>query len=157
MQLVGKLMLHQCTYYQITRFVTLYSLSQDFLHVRVQRNCHPDAVNSLPCVEGYHTIEPFVLPKPLYCRSVLVFTHSQAKTNSCWPLYFVNTQPGLSCILLTNSKGKSPHTLNTQLENLETPHREVTRRISLRYISSLVCLHNWLPSYSTCLRSSFPS
>ena len=56
-------------YYQITRSVTLYSLSQDFtcegseirIVIRMQY------VNSLPCMEDYHTIviEPFVLPKPL--------------------------------------------------------------------------------------------
>ena len=46
-------------YYKIARFVTLHSLSQGFLHMRVQRTCHLNAVNSLPCVKKYHTVEPF--------------------------------------------------------------------------------------------------
>ena len=73
MQLVGKLMLHQC----ITRSQGL-SLSavchKIFLHVRVLRNCRPDAVNSLLCMEKYHTIEPFVLPKPLLSLGCSVHT-----------------------------------------------------------------------------------
>ena len=72
MQLVGKLMLRQC----ITRSQGLYSLQSvtRFLHVRVQRNCRPDVVNSVPCMEKYHTIEPFVLPKPLLSLGFSVHT-----------------------------------------------------------------------------------
>ena len=63
------------------------------------------------------------------------------------------TQPGFSGILLTNTREKSSHMLNTQLDSLEILHCEVTRRISLRFISCLVCLHKWLPSYGICLCS----
>ena len=56
-QLVGKLMLYHVL--QDCKVCHSPQSVEFFLHVRVQRTCHPNAVNSLPCVEKYHTVEPF--------------------------------------------------------------------------------------------------
>ena len=68
MQLVGKLMLHQCiTRSQGLSLSTVYHkiFTCEGSEIRIVIQMH--YVNSLPCMEEYHTIviEPFVLPKPL--------------------------------------------------------------------------------------------
>ena len=63
-------MLHQC-FHKITRFVIYYSLSQGS-YTWGSREITINTVNSLPCTERYHIIEPFVLPKQLTKDYVLL-------------------------------------------------------------------------------------
>ena len=94
-------------YYQITR-LSLSTVCHKILTHENSENCHLNAVNSLACMEKYHTTEPFSLPKLLLSLG-LVFTHWQAKTASCWLVFFVNTQPGLSCIVPSQIAEESHH------------------------------------------------
>ena len=61
-----------------------------FLHVR---KINP--VNSVPCIERHHTIEPFILPKQLLSLGFSLYTLTG---KDCLPLLFVNTQPALSLL-----------------------------------------------------------
>ena len=98
-------------------------------------------------------MEPIVLPKQLLLLDFIVYTHWQR-----FPpvdLCFVNTQPGLPYIVLTFTNKKKVATLAkyTAIQSWNATLWNNYKNISytLFSISSLVCLHNCLPSYSRCM------
>ena len=85
-------------------------------------------------MKKYHKIEPFILPvagfsvHTLTGKDWLPADFCFFGEHSAW--FFMHSP-------FTNSRGKSPRMLNTQLDNLETLHREVTGNISA--IPSALC------------------